>query len=257
MIGKRGQAATELAIFGSIMLMIVAAMLNYGQTLATQQELQMYAFRRALQFSRARINDGGAARQAEFTVFKEVYPVNLLESGVAKTRISASASVDWESDSSTLTGEDPQDFGVQYWQLGRRMIRDNQLIELPKMKVKVKRDDNMPRGFLGYVWEFISGSGGGEQDMYMSAPIDQSLTNKVTVSENMDSNTESGGQTMMSRNAQTQEEGTLTLLMQPDLAHIKKFNPDVISLKEPIPPDITITESEKTLKDKAWETPVE
>lgn len=260
MIGKRGQAATELAIFGSIMLIIVGAMVNYGQTLATQQELEMYAFRRALQLSRARINDNGAARQVGFTVFKEVYPVNLLESGVAKSRISASASVDWESDAGDFDTENPNptDFGTQYWQLGRRMIRDNQLIELPKMKVKRQRDETETRGFLEWLINSITGLLGSDDeiDVYESAPIEQVLTNKVTVSTTQDNIEETNGRVSTGTTAQAEEDEALTLLMQPrdKIVGPEAWDPKVKEIYE-MPGDVAITQSEKVSKDKFWETP--
>ena len=262
MRGNRGQAATELAIFGSIMLIIVGAMLNYGQTLATQQEMQMYAFRRALQLSRARYNDSEAARQVDFTVFKEVYPVSVLDSGVAKSRVSASASIDWESDTGTLTGEDPEDFSTQYWQLGRRMIRNNELIELPKMKVKLKKDETMSGSFLEYALQYITG-GWDDRDAYVSAPIEQTLVDKTTIDpvnikgeyeEEIKENSGFNAQISVRKINRAEESGTLTLLMRSD-DKIKKWDDRVIRIYSK-PGDIAIREREKTKKERHWETPI-
>jgi hypothetical protein len=46
---KNGQAAVELAIFGSLILLAFSVVLMYGQRLDTQQHVKMEAFRRALQ----------------------------------------------------------------------------------------------------------------------------------------------------------------------------------------------------------------
>jgi len=126
---------------------------------------------------------------------------------------------------------------------------------LPKMHVTVKRDDDMPRGFLDYVWEFIGGGGGGEQEAYMSAPIDQSLVNKETVSSGTEDNIEANGQFLMTGRNQMGERGDVTLSMQSN-AQIKQWNPDIQQIHEK-PADIIISESERIAKEKVWETPVE
>jgi len=47
-IDKTGQAAVELAIFGSLILLAFSILLMYGQRLDNQQQVKMEAFRRAL-----------------------------------------------------------------------------------------------------------------------------------------------------------------------------------------------------------------
>jgi hypothetical protein len=254
---KSGQAATELAIFGSVMLMILAAMINYGQTLATQQELEMYAFRRALQLSRARYLDNGAARQVGFTVFREVYPVALGEPDVQRQKVSGSASVDWESDSGTLTGEDPEDFGVQYWQLGTRMIKNNEMIQLPRMKVKRERDMAEVRGFLETVWDVITGGGGNDPiDVWTSAPVDQSLSNNIKITNAREDFRELAGRITNTQNITSQENNNLTMVMQ-SVQKIRQWDPKIASITQStIPGDITILESENINKTKTWQTQI-
>lgn len=48
---KKGQAAVELAVFGSLILVAFSILLNYGQRLEMQQQIKMEAFRKALQKS--------------------------------------------------------------------------------------------------------------------------------------------------------------------------------------------------------------
>ena len=48
-IKDRGQAVAELAIFGSLILLVFSIILMYGQRLETQQQVKMEAFRKALQ----------------------------------------------------------------------------------------------------------------------------------------------------------------------------------------------------------------
>ncbi len=45
---EKGQAAVELAVFGSLILIALSVLLTYGQRLEIQQQLKMEAFRRAL-----------------------------------------------------------------------------------------------------------------------------------------------------------------------------------------------------------------
>ena len=51
---RNGQAAVELAVFGSLILLAFSVVLMYGQRLDTQQNVKMEAFRRALQKAYAR-----------------------------------------------------------------------------------------------------------------------------------------------------------------------------------------------------------
>lgn len=45
---RRGQAVVEMAVFGSLIIVIFAALLSYAQTFTEQQALQQQAFRMAL-----------------------------------------------------------------------------------------------------------------------------------------------------------------------------------------------------------------
>lgn len=269
MKGRRGQAATELAIFGSIMLIVVGTMVNYGQTMATQQELEMYAFRRALQLSRARINDAGAPRQVGFTVFKEVYPVNLLGSqGVEKSQVSASASVDWESDAGDFkTDDDPakvsqHDFGVQYWQLGRKMIKNNELIEMPRMQVQRKKDREESRGFIESLVNGIEDIFDDDNVIdWESVPIDQTLVNKVIASQASEENKQEGlgkSNNLITsyNNATTMEGSALTMTMQ-SASTIKSWDPKIIQVyPNTMPGNVIINESTTSSKKKEWKTKV-
>ncbi len=46
---NRGQAAIELAVFGTIMILVLSTLVTYGQRLEMQNQLKMEAFRKALQ----------------------------------------------------------------------------------------------------------------------------------------------------------------------------------------------------------------
>ena len=54
---KQGQATTEIAIFGVLMLVVFAALMRYGMMYNAKQEAQMYTFRKALELAKLR-HDG-------------------------------------------------------------------------------------------------------------------------------------------------------------------------------------------------------
>ena len=89
---KKAQAAVELAIFGSLILLAFSVVLMYGQRLDTQQHVKMEAFRRALQ--KAYERNGSVS----YTLKKEGRSFNLFGGfgqGQPSTE-SATASVMWQ-----------------------------------------------------------------------------------------------------------------------------------------------------------------
>jgi hypothetical protein len=89
---KSGQAAVELAIFGTLILLAFSVLLMYGQNLDNQQQVKMEAFRRALQKSYER--NGSVS----YTLKKEGRAFNLF-SGYAQGQPATSgstASVLWQ-----------------------------------------------------------------------------------------------------------------------------------------------------------------
>lgn len=264
MIGKRGQAATELAIFGSIMLIIVAAMLNYAQTIAMQQEVGMYAFRRALHLSKKR-GEVGAAKQVDLTVFKEVYPVALLESGAERQKVSASASISIENDSDLLDMDERDSYPAHYWQLGRRMVARNELVELPLMKVEVIPDpDSESRSFIKNLYQYFfgGGGGGGPTEVWQGAPVELTLTNNLKTTEALDSTQEQSGSTTNSQHVVAREDNQMVMQMQPNdkiinwsYSYVKGSYRNKIVQIYSKPGDITVKEQEDIAKDKTWQTP--
>lgn len=91
-IGKKGQAAVELAIFGSLILVAFSVLLMYGQRLESQQQVKMEAFRKALQ--KAYQHNGSV----NYTFKKEARSFNLFGGfgqGQPST-VSSTASVLWQ-----------------------------------------------------------------------------------------------------------------------------------------------------------------
>lgn len=87
----RGQAATEMAVFGSFILVCFAVLLSYAQTFTEQQALQQQAFRMAL---RKAYDDNGFV---SYSILKNHRGPNLFggfREG-ERSSISASSSVLW------------------------------------------------------------------------------------------------------------------------------------------------------------------
>jgi hypothetical protein len=91
LISRKGQATTELAIFGTLILVCFAVLLSYAQNMNERQTLQMQAFRKALQKA---YDDNGFV---SYNILKNPRAVNvfgaLAESG--RGGASAGASVLW------------------------------------------------------------------------------------------------------------------------------------------------------------------
>lgn len=107
---QKGQAATEMAVFGSLILVCFAAYLSYAQTFTEQQAAQQQAFRMALR--RAYENNG----LASYTIMKHHRTPNIFGNFGQGNResISASGSVYWSKG-----GRD----NSAYYQINEDLIR--------------------------------------------------------------------------------------------------------------------------------------
>jgi hypothetical protein len=91
-VKNSGQAAVELAIFGSLILLAFSVLLMYGQRLDNQQQVKMEAFRRALQKSYERNGN------VSYTLKKEGRTFNLFSGfgqGQSST-VGSTATVLWQ-----------------------------------------------------------------------------------------------------------------------------------------------------------------
>jgi len=262
-----GQAAIELALFGAVAFMIIAAMLNYAQTIAMQQEVGMYAFRRTLQLSKNR-GRTGASRQVDLTVFKEVYPVSLFDSNIDRQKVSSSASIDWEYDSETLDREERDSYPAHYWQFGRRMIARNELIELPTMHVRVRNDkEKESRSFFKNMYRYlITGGNSGMpdySDVWQAAPVELTLTDNLKTTVAQDSTQEQSGSITSRQNVVAREDNRMVMQMQPNdkiinwsYSYVRGGYQNKIVQIYSKPGDVTINEQEDITKERVWTTPL-
>ncbi len=147
---QKGQATTEFAIMGAVVIMLLAYLATQGFLYSSRQSLEMYAFRKALEISRKE------EKGVTLMVLRDVFAPSFF-AGLSRNRLQASASVEynpkviWEPKES-----DPQDISrIQLIQINDKMIREGEFFEVPPMKTKVITSDMTPeqRNDASIVWE--------------------------------------------------------------------------------------------------------
>jgi len=143
---KKGQATTELAIMGTIVLMLLGYLLQQGFTYNTRQALEMYTFRKALQLSQKGVPNATLDKTltktfpigVNLTVIRDVIAPSFF-SGISRQRLMATSSVEQNPYILyTPKEKDPADLPTrQFLQAGEAMIRNGYLFEIPPTKVMV------------------------------------------------------------------------------------------------------------------------
>lgn len=77
---KKGQAVAEMAIFGSLILLIFGVLLSFMQQSNDRQYVQMEAFRRALEKANSYIGtaDDGSGASVQYTLAQNRHQINLM-----------------------------------------------------------------------------------------------------------------------------------------------------------------------------------
>jgi hypothetical protein len=176
---KTGQAATEMAIFGSLILVCFAVLLSYANTLTEQQALQQQAFRMALK----KAYDSGSA---SYTILKNTRNVNLFGSFKQGSRGSttASANVLWAKGEADSRG---------YYQV------NEDVIEIPRYEKSF--EDSDPKDIPAEVWDietaadtaFQSGESKQEDDTEIVTSRSSQLTDTITTTLKLRYQTEEDG----------------------------------------------------------------
>ncbi|MHB8154808.1 MAG: hypothetical protein ACYDFR_02000 [Candidatus Omnitrophota bacterium] len=78
-VNKKGQAVAEMAIFGSLILLIFGVLLSFMQQFNDRQYVQMEAFRRALEKANSYIGtaDDGSGASVQYTLAQNRHQINL------------------------------------------------------------------------------------------------------------------------------------------------------------------------------------
>jgi hypothetical protein len=127
-MNKKGQATTELALMGTVIIMLLAVLVQQGFLYNSRQALEMYAFRKALELSRAE------ERGYTLTVARDVITPSFF-TGINRQRLQASASVEYNP-WKVYDPDEPQYVArKQLLQIGEGMIRNGLFIEVPPMKM--------------------------------------------------------------------------------------------------------------------------
>jgi len=134
---KKGQATTELAIMGSIVIMLLAYLVTQGYIYNARQSLEMYAFRKALELSR------GQERGIDLTVIRDVFVPSFF-SGFNRQRLMAQSSVEHNPWKVWIPkAEDPEDVPTRKLiQLNDGMIKQGYFFEVPPTKATIVVPDS-------------------------------------------------------------------------------------------------------------------
>jgi len=150
---KKGQATTELAIIGTLVIMALAYLIQYGYVYNNRQALEMYAFRKALELSKQ------YERGITLTVMRDVILPSFF-TGVSRQRLMATASVEYNPYKLyTPYQEDPEDVGTwQLVQLNDGMIRKNYFLQIPPTLITTRNEtgDNIAMWYNSAIAEFDS-----------------------------------------------------------------------------------------------------
>lgn len=134
---KRGQATTELAIMGAVVIMALAYLLQQGFFYNSRQALEMYTFRKALELSRSN------QRGVNLTVMRDIISPSFF-TGLNRQRLMATSSVEHNPYLLyTAYREDPEDIASwQLIQMGDAMISKGSFFQVPPTLVKIETEDN-------------------------------------------------------------------------------------------------------------------
>jgi len=130
---KKGQATTELAIMGAVIVMVLGYLLQQGYIYNSRQALEMYTFRKALELSR------NEKRGIILTVMRDVIVPSFF-TGLNRQRLMATSSVEYNPDIMYIPyEEDPEDVpNRQLIQVGEAMIRKGSFFVVPPTKMLMK-----------------------------------------------------------------------------------------------------------------------
>lgn len=266
---RLGQATTELAVMGILILVVFGTLLRYAQMMNAQQELKMYTHRRTLELAKVR-RDSGKYGAVSLVAMKEVFPVNMFSSEREPTYMSASSGVSMHEE--TLFYEDfdvdrtePEHVGATFYQIGAGMINNNTVLVMPSILVKRSVDeDDAPTTpwdadvkWLKEVATF--GQTGNDPEDYVSlepAPIADMNQFIRTVSSNEYARSETSTDSSYNENNTLNIEQTMTYKFM-DEETLKEWNEDddAFDVIGDIPEDVVIRTIKTIEQEREWATP--
>lgn len=246
---NKGQATTELAVMGTIVLMALAYLLQQGYFYNSRQALEMYAFREALQLSRAQ------ERGISLTVSRDVITPSFF-SGISRQRLMASSSVEVNPWKVYVPEEDtPQDVArYQLLQINEAMIRDGKFILIPPTKAKVKPEGEDSK------WQWIDSSIR-EIDPQMPSQEQATPFKNISNYSYLTSASEDSHAKTIAKNLSTQDaiDRGITFEEREKIINDYNLNSTDSEMEDldgaTIPSGIKFTLSEQVLKEKTTTTP--
>lgn len=245
MNNRKGQAVTELAIFGAIVLMLLGYLLQQTFSYNSKQALEMYTFRQALQLSR------GNERGISLTVIRDLFTPSFF-SGLSRQRVMASASVDTNA-YILYTPDIPGDLtSYQLVQINDAMIKRGTFFQVPPTHMHIvpsEGDDNGPMWYSSTVREM------GAQD---AAPGDTRTTSQYT---NVTSIDEADGVKAVTKNLSSTDTVPTIITFEDATTVLRNYRADdwagdisSISMAGNVPGNVKLTLTETVKKGRRLET---
>ncbi|MCX5712482.1 MAG: pilus assembly protein [Candidatus Omnitrophica bacterium] len=127
---KKGQATIELAILGSVVIIVLAYLLQQGFIYNAKQSLEMYTFRQSLRLSRM------YERGVTLTVIRDVFVPTFFTS-LSRQRLMATSSVEYNP-WMVYTPNNLTDLSsYRLFQIGDAMIKNDSYFAVPPTKMKI------------------------------------------------------------------------------------------------------------------------
>jgi len=123
-VSNKGQATTELAIMGMVVLMAMLFMAKQGFIYNARQGLEMYAFRQALSLSKQ------SKKGVNLLVIRDIVLPSFFSS-LDRQRIQSSVAV--EANPWDAYNDEPDT--LQFFQIGEAMIQNDNYINVPATKI--------------------------------------------------------------------------------------------------------------------------
>ncbi|MFC1646547.1 hypothetical protein ACFL2Y_05170 [Candidatus Omnitrophota bacterium] len=269
---KLGQATTEIAVMGTILLVVFGVLLRYAQMMNAQQEIKMYTHRRALELAKSR-RDHGRHGTVSLTAMREVFPVNIFSSEREPTYVSASSSISMHEKTGYFQdGEihrtQPEHVGASYYQIGADMINNDKAIVMPMMLVNRRIDESKGPvtpwdADVKWMRNVISYGQGDdpptEYDVLEPAPIEDVDQFIQTVSSSQYSSSETPADASYRETNELNVTQISTYKFM-DKGKIKRWSDDgtgeqINDVKEMPAEDIVIETTNIVNLDRAWDTP--
>ncbi len=244
---RKGQATTELAIAGALVIMMLGYLMQQGFIYNSRQALEMYTFRRAVELSKAK------ERGVALTVSRDVV-VPTFFTGIARQRLVSSTSVEinpWM----LYIADNPADVGTyQLIQMNEKMIRQGQYILVPPSQVKISQVDQEEAP----EWEWTTSmvrefdpQDPAHRSVSVAPDKQSNYTNTATISE--DSSNKTVHKSLVSRDIESR---AVNFENAAKVIESTSKDPDITGVEVGvIPPNITFTVDETIERTKNVSTP--